>query len=183
MKRDAGISAIIAYKLFKAVLELLLGIAATYLVFRGAEAGAAELAQFILDHFARHWALTAATLIVRGGTSSHVKAIALLAYGDAVLSAVEGLALRAQRWWAPWLVVIATGSLLPWELWELMWRPTWIRLVLFILNVAVVAYLLRGVAREHRQLKEAKAAAQQPVDAAAEQPVDAAAVDARAAQP
>ncbi|HEX4383217.1 MAG TPA: DUF2127 domain-containing protein [Myxococcales bacterium] len=162
MKKDAGVQAIIAYKLFKAVAELLLGVAASYLVLRGAEAGAAELAQFILEHFARHWALTAATLIVKGGTSSHVKAIAVLAYGDAVLSAVEGIALRAQKWWAPWLVVIATGSLLPWELWELMWRPTWIRFVLFILNVAVVAYLLRAVAREHKQLQRVDAQPERP---------------------
>jgi uncharacterized membrane protein (DUF2068 family) len=152
MKRDAGVSAIIAYKLFKAVLEALLGVVATYMVVRGAEAGAATLAEVILEHFTRNWAVAVAKLIVRGGTSGHVKFVALFAFGDAVLSAVEGLALRAQRWWAPWLVVIATGSLLPWEVWELINRPNWIRLTLFIINVAVVAYLLRGVVREHRQI-------------------------------
>jgi uncharacterized membrane protein (DUF2068 family) len=152
MKRDAGVSAIIAYKLFKAVLETLLGIVATYMVVRGAEAGAATLAEILLEHFTRNWAVAAAVLIVRGGTSGHVKFVALLAYGDAVLSAVEGLALRAQRWWAPWLVVVATGSLLPWEVWELVMRPAWIRLLLFIINMVVVWYLLRGVVREHRQI-------------------------------
>jgi uncharacterized membrane protein (DUF2068 family) len=162
MKRDAGVSAIIAYKLLKAVLEALLGAAALYMVIRGAEAGAATLAELILEHFTRNWALAAATLIVRSGTSGHVKFVAVFALGDAVLSVVEGLALRAQRWWAPWLVVIATGSLLPWEVWELVTRPTWVRLVLFIINVAVVAYLLRGVAREHRQIARVDAAPDRP---------------------
>jgi uncharacterized membrane protein (DUF2068 family) len=152
MKRDVGVSAIIAYKLLKAVLEALLGIAAVYLVLRGAEAGAATLAEILLEHVPRNWALTAATLIVKGATSGHVKFIALLALGDAVLSAVEGLALRVGSWWAPWLVAIATGSLLPWEIWELVLRPTWIRAVLLGINVAVVVYLLRGVVREHRRV-------------------------------
>jgi uncharacterized membrane protein (DUF2068 family) len=153
MRVDAGVSAIIAYKLLKAVLEALLGVVAVYLVVRGAEAGAATLAEVLLEHVTRNWALTAATLIVKGGTSGHVKFIALLSFGDAVLSAIEGLALKAGRWWAPWLVVIATGSLLPWEAFELVIRPTWIRAVLFVVNLAVVVYLLRGVAREHRQAR------------------------------
>ena len=151
MRKDAGISAIIAYKLIKAVAEALLGAAAVYLLVRGAEAGAATLAQLLLEHVARNWALTAATMIVKGATSGHVKFIAVLAFGDAVLSAVEGFALQAARWWAPWLVVIATGSLLPWEVWELAVRPTWIRAVLLVINTAVVAYLLWEVAREHRR--------------------------------
>jgi uncharacterized membrane protein (DUF2068 family) len=87
---------------------------------------------------------------VKGGTSGHVKFIAVLSFGDAVLSAIEGLALKARKSWAPWLVVIATGALLPWEAFELVVRPTWIRAVLFFLNLAVVVYLLYDVAREHK---------------------------------
>jgi uncharacterized membrane protein (DUF2068 family) len=148
MNRDPGISAIIAYKLVKAVGEAALGVLALYLVFRGAEAGAATLAEMLLEHFTRDWALTVATFIVRSGTSGHIKFVAGAAFADAILSAVEGLALRAGRWWAPWLVVIATGSLLPWEVWELFRHPHWPRLVLLILNVAVVVYLLRDVMRK-----------------------------------
>jgi uncharacterized membrane protein (DUF2068 family) len=77
-------------------------------------------------------------------------------FGDSLLSTVEGLALRAGRWWAPWLVVVATAALLPWEVWELVRRPAWGRFGILAVNVAVVAYLLQGVVREHR------AAAQRP---------------------
>ncbi|HEY2028197.1 MAG TPA: DUF2127 domain-containing protein [Myxococcales bacterium] len=153
MKVDFGVRAIIAYKLLKAVLEALLGAWFAYVVVRGAEAGAATLAEVLLEHVTRNWALAAARLIVKGGTSGHITFLAVLSLGDAVLSAIEGLALRAGRWWAPWLVVIATGALLPWEAFECVVRPTWIRVVLFILNLAVVVYLLRGVAREHRQAR------------------------------
>jgi uncharacterized membrane protein (DUF2068 family) len=136
MKVDAGVSAIIVYKLVKAVAEAVLGVIAIYLVVRGAEAGAATLAEFLLEHVTRNWALAAATIIVQGGTSGHVKFVALVAFGDAVLSAVEGLAL------------------LPWEAFELFIRPSWIRAVLLVINLAVVVYLLRGVVREHRQVRQ-----------------------------
>ncbi|HUJ29378.1 MAG TPA: DUF2127 domain-containing protein [Myxococcales bacterium] len=151
IKRAIGLEAIIIYKLVKAVLEALLGLAAVYLVTRGAEAGAATLAEVLLEHFAGGWALEAATLIVMAGTSGHVKFVAVASFGDAVLSAIEGLALRAGRWWAPWLVVIATGALLPWEVVELIAHPKWGRFVILFINLAVVAYLLRQVVREHRE--------------------------------
>ncbi len=151
MKRPPGLEAIILYKLSKAVAEAALAAVALWLVVRGAEAGAATLAEVVLEHFTGAWALKAATLLVRAGTSGHVKFVALAAFLDAVLSAVEGLALRAGRWWAPWLVVVATASLLPWEVWRMVHRPAVVRALVLAVNIAVVVYLLRGVVREHRR--------------------------------
>jgi len=166
MKRPVGLEAIIVYKLVKAVAEAVLGGAALWLVVRGAEAGAATLAEILLEHFTGAWALRAATLVVRAATSAHVKFVAVASFADAALSAVEGLSLRAGRAWAPWLVVIATGSLLPWEVWEILRRPTWGRALILMVNIAVVAYLLAGVVREHRQL----AGARRAVDRQAHEP-------------
>jgi uncharacterized membrane protein (DUF2068 family) len=166
MNRPVGLEAIILYKLVKAVAEAALGVAALWLVLRGAEAGAATLAEILLEHFTGAWALRAATLVVRAATSTHVKFVAVASLADAALSAVEGLALRAGRWWGPWLVVIATGSLLPWEVWEILRRPTWGRALILLVNIAVVAYLLRGVVREHRALSRSR----RPVDRQAHEP-------------
>src|SRR5205085_3478365 len=102
--------------------------------------GAATLAEFLLEHFTGAWALRAATLLVEVATRGHVKLLAIAMLGDSALSAVEGLALQAGRWWAPWLVVIATAMLLPWELWELFRRPAWGRMVILAVNIAVVLY-------------------------------------------
>lgn len=156
MRRAAGLQAIIAYKLVKAVAELLVSLFAIWLLVRGAEAGAASLAEVLLEHATRAWALKVATVIVTSATTRHVEIAAFAAFADAVLSAVEGLALRAGRWWAPWLVVFATGSLLPWELLEILRRPTVIRVLLLLINVAVVLYLVRS-AKKH-------AAGEPPVD-------------------
>jgi uncharacterized membrane protein (DUF2068 family) len=150
LKRAIGLEAIIDYKLIKAVGEAVLGIVLLVLLLRGAEATAATVAQFVIDHASRAWALEAATAIVLTGTTAHVKLAVAGAFADAVLSAVEGLALRAGRSWAPWLVVIATGALLPWEVIEAFRRPGWLRIVVLLINAAVVAYLLRTVAREQR---------------------------------
>ena len=148
MKRAIGLEAIILYKLLKAVAEFLLGVAAVFLLVHGAEAGAATLAEGILEHAGAGWALRLATFLVKVATSRHVEVLAVVSFADAVLSAVEGLALRAGRWWAPWLVVVATASLLPWELIEIVAHPRWTRLGLLLINLAVVAYLLRDVLRE-----------------------------------
>ncbi len=150
MKRAIGLEAIIVYKLFKSAAQAVIGILLVVLLLRGAEATAATLAQILLDHVSQGWALQAATFIVLTGTSGHVKLAAAAAFADSVLSAIEGFALRAGRWWAPWLVVVATGALLPWELIAAVRRPGPGRIALLIVNLAVVAYLLRAVVREHR---------------------------------
>src|SRR5205814_2616808 len=147
LKRDIALEAIIDYKLLKAAGEGAVGVVLLVLLMRGAEAGAATLAQFVIDHTSRAWALQAATAIVVTGTTAHLKVATAGAFADALLSAVEGLALRAGRWWAPWLVVIATAALLPWELVEIFVHPRWGRFVILGINLTVVAYLLWEVWR------------------------------------
>ena len=147
MKRAVGLEAIIDYKLFKAAAEVVVGIVLAALLLRGTEAAAATLAQIVIDHVSRAWALQAATAIVLTGTAGHVKIAVAGAFADAALSAVEGFALRAGRWWAPWLVVVATGALLPWEVLEVIRKPGWLRLAILAVNVAVVAYLLSTTRR------------------------------------
>jgi uncharacterized membrane protein (DUF2068 family) len=145
LKRPIALEAIIDYKLLKAAAEGVVGLVLLVFLLRGAEAGSATLAQFVLDHTSRAWALQAATAIVVTGTTAHLKVATAGAFADAVLSAVEGLALRAGRWWAPWLVVVATGSLIPWEAIETVRRPGWLRIAILLINAAVVLYLLRTV--------------------------------------
>jgi len=151
VKRPLGLEAIIDYKLTKAVVELVVGILLVVGLVRGPEAMSATFAQIILDHATGGWALRAATIIVLTGTSGHVKIAAAVALGDAVLSAVEGLALRAGYWWAPWLVVVATGALIPVEIWELMRKPGPVRGTILVLNWVILVYLLRTALREHRE--------------------------------
>ena len=69
---------------------------------------------------------------------------------DGALTLGEGWALRRGLAWAPWLVVVATGSLLPFEIVELMRHPRPIRMLILLANLIVVGYL---VARASGALK------------------------------
>ena len=163
--RRAGLEAIILYKLIKAGAEALAGIAALVALGAGAEVLAASLAQMLLDHATHEWALEAARLIEFAGTRHNLLIVVVASFADAALSAVEGLALRAGRWWAPWLVVVATGSLLPWEFTEIVRHPHWSRGLLLVVNLAVLIYLLLGAMREHRERDLALQVAQRAAQA------------------
>ena len=108
------------------------------------------MAEFVLEHFTGAWALKLAVLLVRAATRVHVKLLAVAMFGDAILSAIEGQALRAGRWWAPWLVVIATSLLLPWEVWELIRHPRWGRVAILFSLAILIAVELQGLTRTLR---------------------------------
>ena len=65
---------------------------------------------------------------------------AILAF--AVLEGVEGIGLWFQKRWAEYLTLIATAAFLPLEIWELTHKFTPFKLFAFVINVAIVAYLL-----------------------------------------
>jgi uncharacterized membrane protein (DUF2068 family) len=66
--------------------------------------------------------------------------IALLAY--ALLEGVEGIGLWTGKRWAEYLTFISTSLLLPLEIYEIINRGTVLKVIGFIINLAVVIYLL-----------------------------------------
>jgi uncharacterized membrane protein (DUF2068 family) len=69
----------------------------------------------------------------------------------------EGIGLWLRRAWAEWLTVIATSSLIPFELWELITRPPGRRLAIgatLVLNVVIVWYLARLLRRTVAQQQQ-----------------------------
>jgi uncharacterized membrane protein (DUF2068 family) len=66
--------------------------------------------------------------------------VLVLAYG--VLEGIEAVGLWLARRWAEYLTFLATTLLLPLEIYELAHRITPLKIVAFVLNVAVVVYLL-----------------------------------------
>jgi uncharacterized membrane protein (DUF2068 family) len=67
----------------------------------------------------------------------------------------EGIGLWLAKRWAEWFTVIITGSLIPFELYEIVTRPTAIRITVLIFNVAVVAYLIHRIIHEPRSSRHA----------------------------
>jgi uncharacterized membrane protein (DUF2068 family) len=71
------------------------------------------------------------------------EAVGLVALGYAVLFGIEGVGLWLGKHWAEWFTVIATGSLIPLELYETLYHFGWIKLATLVGNVAIIVYLVR----------------------------------------
>jgi uncharacterized membrane protein (DUF2068 family) len=76
---------------------------------------------------------------LRAGTLREL-GFALLAYG--VLEGVEAVGLWFMRRWAEYLTFLATSILLPLEVYEIIYGATVLKVIGFIVNLAVVIYLL-----------------------------------------
>ncbi|HTG18189.1 MAG TPA: DUF2127 domain-containing protein [Blastocatellia bacterium] len=62
----------------------------------------------------------------------------------------EGIGLWLKRRWAEYFTIITTCSLIPLELYEIVNRVTITRVVLLLLNVAIVWYLFVQLRKNHR---------------------------------
>jgi uncharacterized membrane protein (DUF2068 family) len=145
----AGVRAIVLYKTAKAGLQLAAALVLGALWPLGLPETMGDWAIALRHHVTHAWALGLAAVIERGATDRGV-GLSILALGlDGTLTAIEAWALRSARWWGPWLVVLATGSLLPFEVYEFVKTPRPSRAILISLNLGIVAYLARRARREH----------------------------------
>jgi len=80
-------------------------------------------------------------LLVYIGNFNHVTLLAVSAILYAALEGTEGVGLAMRRRWAEYLTVIATGILIPFELYEVVTHPTLFKVGALALNLAVVGYL------------------------------------------
>jgi uncharacterized membrane protein (DUF2068 family) len=87
-------------------------------------------------------------LLENMGPSKFV-AIGIVALVYAAIFATEGTGLWLRKHWAEWFTVIATGSLIPVEIYEVFHRFGWLKLGALIANVAIVLYLIRLALQPH----------------------------------
>jgi uncharacterized membrane protein (DUF2068 family) len=139
-----------AYKLAKGVLWLVLAVTLSVLRQMGLEEKLLGVAAQ-LAHHTHAWSLAFAGLIVRAAGPRGYWTVVVALYADGFVSLLEGWALLHGRWWGPWLVVVATGSLVPFELAAFVRHPHAVRAALFTANVAIVWYLARRAIRERRE--------------------------------
>ena len=74
--------------------------------------------------------------------TKELKELSALGTGYAALFLTEGTGLLLRKRWAEWLTIVATSSLLPIEVYELVKEFTAIRLLALLINAAVVLYLI-----------------------------------------
>jgi uncharacterized membrane protein (DUF2068 family) len=80
------------------------------------------------------------TLFTTSSAHLHELGAVLLVY--AAVEGIEAVGLWYQRRWAEYLTFLVTTSLLPLEIYEILTRTTVLKVLAFVINVAVVVYLL-----------------------------------------
>lgn len=63
-------------------------------------------------------------------------------FAYSALALTEGIGLLMEKTWAEFLTLGLTVSFLPWEIYELVKHATWIKAGLFVINLAVLGYLV-----------------------------------------
>jgi uncharacterized membrane protein (DUF2068 family) len=140
-ERDRVVTLIAVFKFVKAALLVAAGVGALELMRPGVAAHAQRWVPALTggaERRALHALLSRATGAGRG----KIELVGIGAFAYAALFLTEGVGLWLQRRWAEYLTVVATGSLIPFELYEL-WRGVTVpKLAGLALNLAVVAYLV-----------------------------------------
>jgi uncharacterized membrane protein (DUF2068 family) len=149
VRRERGLVLIITYKLVKGGLWLVLAATIVVMMRLGLGNRLLGLAAHLRLH-AHAWSLHLADLLVRASSRRSLWTIVVALVADGSLTLFEAWALIHGHWWGPWVVVVATSLLLPFEIHALVRHPHVIRALVFLVNLAIVAYLARTALREGR---------------------------------
>src|SRR5271156_45901 len=149
---ERWIVAIGVWKLLEAALFIVLGIGALKLLHKDlVDVVTHFLADLRLDPEGRfvNLILEKVALI----DPHRLKQISLAIFAGAALHLIEGVGLVLRKVWAEYVTLILTASFLPWELFEILRHVTWLKVVLTLLNIAVVVYLVFYVQMSARRRK------------------------------
>ena len=80
-----------------------------------------------------------------------IRQFSLLSVGYAVLCLIEGYGLVRRRVWAEYFTLWLSTAFVPWELWELVRHPQWWRVAVPVVNLLIVAYLVRLLRQKRRR--------------------------------
>ncbi len=150
---ERWIVAIGVWKLLEAALFIILGVGALKLLHKDL---VDVVTRFIIDlgrdpegHFA-NLILDKVALI----DPHRLKQISIAIFAGAALHMLEGVGLVLRKVWAEYVTLILTASFLPWEVIEIVRHVTWIKVVLLLVNLAVVIYLVFYVQMMNVRRKE-----------------------------
>ena len=136
-----GLFAIAIFKLAKALFFFCLGVGAIHMMGKDLSDEAMRLATALrFDPESRVVSLLLDKIDLIDARRLREIGIATFAYSAIALT--EGVGLLLEKVWAEYLTLILTVSFLPWEIYELARRPSWMRLSLLLINLAVLWYLV-----------------------------------------
>ncbi|WP_263379916.1 DUF2127 domain-containing protein [Granulicella paludicola] len=154
-KKDSGLLRLIAlFKLVKALSLIAVGVGALKLFHNNnaAEAVTGWAAKFgfnpggpLVDH---------ALGKIANLPPKDFKELGIGSFVYAALFLTEGFGLWLAKPWAEWFTAIITGSLVPLEIYEIYRHPTAVKVIVLLLNIAIVVYLVVRIRRERTEKSE-----------------------------
>jgi uncharacterized membrane protein (DUF2068 family) len=147
-----GVKVIGAFKLVTAVL----GLAAGFGLFRLFKSDVAASLEGIIRRLRldpENRLIHGAILWISGLQPRQQRLIEVGTFFYASLHTVEGIGLLARKRWGAYLTILATGSLIPLECYEIYQRPRPLRIAVLAINIAIVIYLIANrekLARIHQ---------------------------------
>ena len=142
------LTAIGVFKLFKGVLLVAVGIGALRLLNKDVAAEVYRWANaFRVDPGNRYLQLLLERLSIVNEKTLKEFSVGTLFYSTLFL--IEGTGLLLGKHWAEYFTIIVTGSAIPLEIYELIRRATYVKGIVLVLNVAIVAYLAMTVRRSN----------------------------------
>jgi uncharacterized membrane protein (DUF2068 family) len=150
MRRDgsgsAGLLLIAAFKLLKGFLLLIVGIGALGLLHKDVPTELEHWVNLLRvdpDNYYIQKVLDKFSIL----DDRKLQELSVGTFFYSALLLTEGVGLALRKRWAEYLTVIATSSLIPLEIYELVKHVTPAKVVLLVINTAVVVYLIAEVRR------------------------------------
>lgn len=148
---DTGIWLIAIFKLAKALALLAAGIGAAMLMHHDVQATLRSLTNALL--VGRESRVIEQLLVKVASVDD--RELRLAEVGTFLYSALfftEGTGLLLRRRWAEYMTIIITASFIPFEIIAVVRRFAPVRLVVVVINVAVIWYLVRKVQLDRREI-------------------------------
>jgi uncharacterized membrane protein (DUF2068 family) len=146
MRSSSGVRVVAGIEALKGLLVLAAGFGVLALVHHPAQAVAERLVQRLHLNPAHHYPRV--FLDALGGvTDTQLRWLAAGAGAYALVRFIEAYGLWRARRWAEWFAVVSGGIYVPFELYELTQGVTGLKLAALGINLAIVGYLARVLAR------------------------------------
>ncbi|MGA9039101.1 MAG: DUF2127 domain-containing protein [Terriglobales bacterium] len=132
---------IAVFKLTKAALLIVVAAGAVKLLHKDVASVVEHLVEWLKLDPNNHYiniALEKASKI----SPNKIKALGLGSLIYAGLFLTEGIGLWLEKRWAEWFTAIITSSLVPLEVYEIFRRASAVKIMVLLINVAIVAYLV-----------------------------------------
>jgi uncharacterized membrane protein (DUF2068 family) len=151
--RNRWLMLIAAFKLAQALLFIAIGVGALRLLHKDIGDLLTQLAhhmRFNPESRFVDFVLDRATII----DDRLLRRISAGVFSYAAIGLAEGIGLYLEKPWAEYMTLGITASFLPWEIFEVLRRVTWMRSGLLVVNALVFVYLLKLVVERGRNRRQ-----------------------------